>query len=97
VQACLKHCDHAILQDGTPFTSYSNIRRSQDGLNWQATLSLPGKQEPLVVGQHRQQVVAACMADDAARAAGLMQQVDLNFDDVTKQMVSANVQDVGHV
>lgn len=81
----------AVLQKNKERIKYYNIRPCKDSQDWQALLWLPGRRDSVVVGQHRQQVVAACMADDAAHAAlkaGLSRQPDLNFDAVTRQMVS---------
>lgn len=69
---------------------YLNIRRAKNGSSWEALVFSPHCCD-LPVGGHALQVVAACIADDAAMAlqrAGVERPPRLNFDAVTRQMVS---------
>jgi hypothetical protein len=71
---------------------YRNIRPSRDGGGWEALVRTPHC-STFPVGRHALQVVAACIADDAARAvqrAGVEQDLDLNFDADTREKVSCN-------
>lgn len=72
---------------------YKNTYRKDDSEHWQASVGLPGNRR-CNVGEHELHVVAACMADDAARgiqAAGITKLSALNFDDETRRMVGQNI------
>lgn len=69
---------------------YLNIRQTKDGGSWEALVRAPHCRN-MQVGRHALQVVAACIADDAAMAlqrAGVERPPRLNFDAATRQMVS---------
>jgi hypothetical protein len=82
-----------VLQDAHKRDKlYLNIRQTKNGDGWEALVWSPHYSK-VPVGRHALQVVAACIADDAARAvqrAGVEQDLDLNFDADTREKVSCN-------
>jgi hypothetical protein len=79
-----------VLQSGKPRHNYYNVSYPEDRSVFQAVLFMPGRGK-VVVGQHSQQIVAACIADAAAQMAhdaGLDQQQHSNFAPMIRQMVS---------
>jgi hypothetical protein len=82
----------AVQQNGAR-SFYHNIRHAADGSAWQALLWLPGRGR-FEVGQHKLQLVAACIADDAAQIAAdaglkLDEPMPYNFAPLTRHMVCA--------